>query len=119
MLPAKTGFAGIQLFIVIALMVNCNHRGKDKVYLLVMIYLYLMKTYLTIQLSSEGATFSDVVELLEDLGFEPIKGQYDFVYNWKRNSNVKDILWFGDRIHTALKGKKVFFRMETIEDDLY
>jgi hypothetical protein len=75
-----------------------------------------MRTYVILQLDSEGASFSEVAETLEDLGFKPQTGEYDFVYEWDRNASVKDSLWFADRIHTALKGKRVWFRIETVED---
>ncbi|MGB9636446.1 MAG: hypothetical protein ACPL1Y_04270 [Thermoplasmata archaeon] len=74
-----------------------------------------MRTYITLHLHSDGATFSEVAELLEGLGFKPVKGYYDFVYEWDRKATVKDSLWFADKIHTALKGKKVYFRIETVE----
>lgn len=75
-----------------------------------------MKTYVLVQMNSEGANFSKVAETLEDLGFKPITGEYDFVYEWDRNATVKDSLWFADRIQAALKGANVFFRIETIEE---
>jgi|GEM_PF-630452 len=74
-----------------------------------------MRTYITLQLHPDGATFSEVAELLEGLGFKPVKGYYDFVYEWDRRATVKDSLWFADKICNALRGKKVFFRIETIE----
>ncbi len=75
-----------------------------------------MKTYVLLQLNSEGSNFSKVAETLEDLGFEPITGEYDFVYEWDKNATVKDSLWFADRIQAALKGSNIFFRIETVPD---
>lgn len=75
-----------------------------------------MRTYVIVQLDSEGANFSDVASTLEDLGFKPQVGEYDFVYEWDRQATVKDSLWFADRIHTALKGMGVWFRIETVQD---
>ncbi len=74
-----------------------------------------MKTFIKVQLDSEGATFSDVAEVLEDIGFRPIQGEYDFSYEWDKHASVKDSLWFADRIQTALKGMGVWFRIETVD----
>jgi hypothetical protein len=74
-----------------------------------------MKTYLLVQLDSEGASFSDVAEVLEDLGFRPHQGGYDFVYDWARDASVKESLQFADRIQAALRGKSVYFRIESVE----
>lgn len=74
-----------------------------------------MKTYIKIQLDSEGSTFSEVAEVLEDLGFRAIQGEYDFTYDWDKHATVKDSLWFADRIQTALKGLGVWFRIETVD----
>ena len=56
-----------------------------------------MKTYLLLQLDSEGASYAEVAEVLEDLGFRPQQGGYDFVYDWARDASVKDSLQFADR----------------------
>ncbi|MCI4317326.1 MAG: hypothetical protein L3J96_02200 [Thermoplasmata archaeon] len=75
-----------------------------------------MHTYLLLQLDSEGAPFSEVADLLEDIGFEPHVGGYDFVYDWGRSATVRESLEFADRVQTALHGKRVFYRIETSED---
>ncbi|HZY71150.1 MAG TPA: hypothetical protein VFF67_09275 [Thermoplasmata archaeon] len=75
-----------------------------------------MRTYLLLQLDSEGAAFSDVADLLEDLGFRPQDGGYDFVYDWPRGGSVRESLELADRIQTALRGKRVFFRMESTSE---
>ncbi|RLF35838.1 MAG: hypothetical protein DRN00_01925 [Thermoplasmata archaeon] len=74
-----------------------------------------MKTYLKIFFNSEGASPSEVRDQLMNMGFEPIKGNYDFVYDWNRkNVDVSDLVWFADKVHNALKGCKVLFSIETI-----
>jgi hypothetical protein len=76
-----------------------------------------MKTYLLVQLDSEGAPFSEVADVLENMGFrrEPGSG-YDFVYDWSRDASVGDSLRFADRIQEALRGKSVYFRIESVEE---
>jgi len=74
-----------------------------------------MKTYLTVMFNSEGSSPSEVKNQLMNLGFRATKGNYDFVYEWnKETTTVDDLIWFADKIHTALKNTKVFFRIETI-----
>jgi hypothetical protein len=74
----------------------------------------VMKTYLTVTFSSEGAKPSEVNERLCMLGFRPAQGTYDFVYEWDRKATVQDALWFGDQVHEVLKGLNVLFKLETI-----
>jgi hypothetical protein len=38
-----------------------------------------VKTYLKLEFSSEGAKPSDIIKRLEDLGWKPVIGEYDFV----------------------------------------
>jgi len=76
-----------------------------------------MKTFLLLQLSSEGAALGEVADLLDDLGLEPHEDGYDFVYDWKRPVTVRETLEFGDRLQEALRGKKVYFRVESSEAD--
>lgn len=74
----------------------------------------MMKTYLTVFFSSEGAAPSQVAERLQMLGFAPTQGNYDFVYVWDDKASVKDALWFADKIKTTLEGMNVNFKIETI-----
>ena len=75
-----------------------------------------MKTYLLLQLDSEGATYSQVADLLDDLGFRPQAEGYDFVYDWGRAASVQESLEFGDRVQAALKGSRVHFRIESTDE---
>lgn len=74
-----------------------------------------MKTYLRIIFSSEGSSPSEVKDLLLNMGFKATKGNYDFVYEWMEESkNVEELIWFADKVHSALKNSKVNFDIETI-----
>ncbi|HEB37447.1 MAG TPA: hypothetical protein ENI14_02150 [Thermoplasmatales archaeon] len=74
-----------------------------------------MKTYLKIFFSSEGASPSEIKDHLLNMGFEATKGNYDFVYDWGKDSaNIDELIWFADKIHTVLKGCNVYFSIETI-----
>ena len=72
-----------------------------------------MKTYLTIWFYSEGASPLEVVEKLRSLGFEPLRGYHDHVYDWKRKIDLMDILELANKVHETLKGLKVFYKLET------
>jgi hypothetical protein len=76
----------------------------------------MTKTFLLLQLDSEGAPYSEVADLLVDLGFRPETEGYDFVYEWGRPVSVRESLDFADRIQEALRGKRVGFRLESSED---
>ena len=74
-----------------------------------------MKTYLKILFNSEGDTPSEIKDLLLNMGFKATKGNYDFVYEWdKDSSDVDELIWFADKVHSALKNSKVYFDIETI-----
>lgn len=73
-----------------------------------------MKTYLTIIFNSEGGSPSEVRNQLLNLGFNVAKGNYDFVYEWdKEDVNKEELVWFADKVHSALKRINVNFTIET------
>ena len=73
-----------------------------------------MKTYLTIWFSSEGASPVVVAEKLRAMGFKPIKGRYDHVYNWGHEIELEEILQIGTAVHETLKGLNVMYKLETL-----
>ena len=73
-----------------------------------------LKTYLTIWFSSEGANPSRVAERLQGMGFKSMRGQYDHVYDWKRNVDIEEILVLCDSVHVTLKGLEVLYKIETV-----
>lgn len=74
-----------------------------------------MKTYLKIMFNSEGSSPSDVKEQLLNMGFKATKGNYDFVYEWdKESTDIDELLWFADKVHSTLKKNNVYFTIETI-----
>jgi len=75
-----------------------------------------VQTFLLLQLSSEGSTYPEIAETLEDLGMRPHREGYDFVYEWDRPATVHESLEFADRVQEALRGKRVFFRIESTEE---
>jgi hypothetical protein len=65
--------------------------------------------------NSEGSAPSEVKDYLLNMGFKATKGNYDFVYEWdEEKAAVEDLVWFADKVHSALKNSKVYFTLETI-----
>lgn len=75
-----------------------------------------VKTYLMIWFSSEGAEPQTVVQKLQEIGFKPMRGPYDHVYEWTKDVDLDTILQLGTTIHETLKGLKVLYKLETVED---
>lgn len=74
-----------------------------------------MKTYLKIMFNSEGALPSEIKNQLLNMGFRATKGNYDFVYDWgKEVAGVDELVFFADKVHSALKNNRVYFNIETI-----
>lgn len=74
-----------------------------------------MKTYLTIWFYSEGSGPMVVAEKLRSMGFKPIKGPYDHVYDWGRKVELEEVLQLCTAVHETLKGLKVLYKIETIQ----
>lgn len=74
-----------------------------------------MKTYLKIMFNSEGCPPSEVKDQLLNMGFKATKGNYDFVYEWDDdNTGLEELIWFADKVHSALKNSNVYFTIETL-----
>jgi hypothetical protein len=73
-----------------------------------------MKTYLLIWFSSDGASPSEVNKRLMSMGFRPMQGTYDYVYDWDNNVDLDEILGFGDKVQLSLRDTGTMFKIETI-----
>jgi len=65
--------------------------------------------------NSEGGRPSEITQRLMSMGFEPIQGAYDYVYEWDNSVEVDEILRFGDRVQMTLLGLGVLFKLETLD----
>ena len=67
-----------------------------------------MKTYIKIQFSVDGANPSKIIDILDDLGWKPVVGEYDFMmegaFGGGIGSSFKEMI---DEVTTALKGTGV------------
>lgn len=73
-----------------------------------------MKTYLKAIFNASGSKPSRVHDALAGIGFSPMQGAHDFVYDWPASASVEEVLAFGDQIHAALQETGVMFEMETV-----
>ena len=73
-----------------------------------------MKTYLVIWFNTDGTRSSEVTERLLSMGFRPIRGNFDYVYDWSKEVTVEDMVSLGDQVHETLKGCNVLFKLESI-----
>ena len=74
-----------------------------------------MKTYLTVWFTTEGEKTSEVTDRLMSIGFRPVRGNYDYVYDWEEDAALDDIIKLANRVHTTLKDCNVYYRLESIE----
>lgn len=74
----------------------------------------VMKTYLEIMVNSDGEKASVITEKLLEMGFESGFGQHDFVYNWKKEVVMSQLLFFIDQVQHKLEGCNVLLNFQTI-----
>lgn len=48
------------------------------------------------------------------MGFKPVQGAYDYVYDWGNSVDLDEILGFGDKVHLSLLDTGTMFKIETI-----
>jgi hypothetical protein len=80
-----------------------------------------MSGYITrVQLwfNSEGASPPEIMQKLTELGFTPVRGVYDFIYEHSpddvTDSNLSDaIIEIANALHKALAGFKVLYTLDT------
>ena len=75
-----------------------------------------MRTYLTLFISSEGIKTSSVVDKLSAIGFRPVLGTHDFVYDWSVKAvTAEAVVELVDRVQGILKGSNVILHFVTEE----
>jgi hypothetical protein len=78
------------------------------------IYGEFVKTYVEVFHSADGEKGSVIFELLCEMGLKPSFGRHDFVFNWKDNVSLSEVLKFVDRIQGKLKGTGAILKFTTI-----
>ncbi len=73
-----------------------------------------METYLRVTFNSEGAKPSEVADRLQEFGFAPTQGNYDFVYDWRGPANSEQLMDLLDELSRLLRGYRVYYEVETV-----
>ena len=73
-----------------------------------------MKTYVEVYVSTEGEKASVLSQKFKDMGFEPSFGEHDFVYEWKDDATMNDVLYFVDKVQSKLSGSNAILKFTTI-----
>lgn len=73
-----------------------------------------MITNLIIWHSSEGKNPPEVLQRLTGLGFRPVTGYYDFMYDHGKEVSINDIMEFSIKVHETLRGTGVLYKLETV-----
>jgi len=72
-----------------------------------------VKTYLVVWFNSDGESVSEVTRRLMSMGFKPVQGEYDYVYEWPKKPGMKELLSLGDQVQETLRDCRVEFKLET------
>lgn len=73
-----------------------------------------MRTYVDIFFTAGGASPMEVARTIKkDVGLSFVFGEHDLVFLW---NDISDLHRMIEKLHTALKGKGVFFRFESHEE---
>ena len=74
----------------------------------------IMRTFVVVTLSSEGAPASQVTQKLQSLGFKTQLGNHDFVYYWDGDEIQPDqVIAFVEKVQESLKGMNVMLQFAT------
>lgn len=73
-----------------------------------------MRTYVRIIFNTEGATPEEVIAKMREIGFEESFGMHDFVYKWKSNVTLQEVVSMISRMHKALKGTHLNYEVTTV-----
>lgn len=73
-----------------------------------------METYLRLLVHSQGASPTEVTRRLWKVGFVPVQGNYDFVYDWEGTPDPEELIELTEEVGRVLAGCRVLFELETI-----
>lgn len=73
-----------------------------------------MRTYVRMIFHSEGASPTDVLRVMRDLGFEESMGMHDFVFKWKDRATLDEVLKLVTEMHGRMKGLNVNYEVTTV-----
>ena len=74
----------------------------------------IMKTYIEILHSADGAKVSQIFQILSEMGLKSAVGEHDFVYVWEETVPLPTIIEFLDRVISRLKCTGAILKFTTI-----
>jgi hypothetical protein len=79
-------------------------------------------TRVSIMFNSEGASPSEIIQKLLELGFVAVRGAYDFAYEHQQEDMsdadlMSAIIEISDALHKTLAGFKVMYTLDTQQQD--
>ena len=72
-----------------------------------------MKTYVEVYVNTDGEAASKITETFKELGFESSFGEHDFVYTWKEDVTIPNLIDFVDKVQARLKGTGALLHFTT------
>ena len=72
-----------------------------------------MKTYVEVYVSVDGQKASEITERLLEMGLKSSIGEHDFVYVWKDDVTLPEVLKFVDHVQSKLKGSGAILKFST------
>ena len=73
------------------------------------------KTYLVMYFSTGNGKISEMVKMVESVGFTTSFGPVDFVYEWENKPTKEQILELADKLTETLKDTGAIFNIDTHE----
>jgi len=73
-----------------------------------------MKTCVEVFVNADGEKASVITERLLDMGLKSAIGEHDFVYRWKDDVVLNEVLRFVDQVQSKLNGTGVVLKFRTI-----
>ena len=75
---------------------------------------------MSVTLHSEGATPSEITNVMKTLGWTPVYGAYDYSYAWdeswgNKGENFDEYCEYINTVHNKLKGLNVSYKLWTTE----
>lgn len=72
-----------------------------------------MRVYIEIYFSSEGSNPLETLDIMKDLGFDPVVGEYDFAMDYDTPDEYQEIV---KNLTEALEGTQIRYRLTTRKD---
>ncbi|MFW5946242.1 MAG: hypothetical protein ACOCSJ_02785 [Candidatus Natronoplasma sp.] len=69
-----------------------------------------MRLYIELYFHSDGTDPLEILDIMRDLGFDPVVGKYDFAKDYETPEEYKEII---NELTESLEGSKVRYRLTT------